>query len=288
MVNLPSDPNFLSTAALSVQDDDSAALADPDYQSSHAHLDPLDGSLGPFFISCVLVIVVVLAISSVFWGVHRRTRLRTARGHCAKTVSLPLHSSAASGLTVPPNRPRIRSPIHRLKLLRSDTQNSTSSTVPLFGDPSDPAAQLDIPKIVFSRPSPLPGCASSPSLTTSSRPTTASRESLQIPGAKWQRVRPAPLIQFGSRYSAAPPLGSRQPVHIQAKIHGGPKLGSFGVFKGKTHAKGTPKKKKARSSAGKENLPMQSQASNLPGNRKREIFGSRYVFDYVRGVSYPP
>ena len=263
MVKLPDGLRLQSSRAeptpLAIRDDQTSA--DP---------DPLNGSLGPFLVSCVLIIIIILAVSFVFWGVHRRSRfqIRTSQHyHAAVSVGTGV-SVAASELKAPPSRLRIRSPIQRLRLLRSSSQNSTSSTIPLFAGPHDPAAPVDIPEIVCSHPSPSSSYVTSPSLTTTTAPAVASQDGLQVPLPRWMPVRPArpaPLIQLEPRYLDQP-LGNRQPPKYQAKVHTGSKL-PFG----------SGRKSKTRGPAGKENaLPSMGE---IPARviRKIAVLGSRYA-----------
>jgi hypothetical protein len=293
MVKLPISPRYQLSAvtptSLSIRD--AQPLPQPDLQSSRAQPDPLDGSLGPFLVSCALVTIVILVICSVFWAIHRRSRLQaqTIR-HAGRTVVsietanfslFPLASNAASSdLMAPPSRLRIRSPIQRLRLLRTSSQDNTGGTIPLFADVPElsHARANGIPEIVLSHPSPaVSDYAASPSLTTSSAPSVASLDNLQIPHARWVSVRPAPLIQLGPTYNRQP-LENRQPSpKLYAKINSVTKseLKLVEASKGRVAAKGASKKAKGNSSTGKENMLLQSQPSTR-NSRKRDIFGSRY------------
>lgn len=223
--------------------------------------DPLDGSLGPFLVSCAVVFVVILGICSVLWGVHRRTILHAQRLHSPVTVekdgtTCPSPCDLSTDLKPPPNRLRIRSPIQRLRLLRSSSQNGSASTIPIWTSSSGPSATGLIPDIVVSRASPI--FPVSPSLTTSSAPSISSFGSLEVPGT----VR-APLVQCHP-----PPRQSifnRQPQKLQAKISSPTKGGRLPLGHGK---------KSKKSSVDKENQVPQVDAKP---KRTKEVFGSRSV-----------
>lgn len=263
-------------------------------QELHRHTDPLDGSLGPFIVSCVLVLVVILAVASVFWGVHRRTRLRlrTQQGTVLSTES---HVSLLSAgvLQRPPSRLRIRSPIQRLRLLRG-AESDGPAALPLWHSPPKitmPAHAL--PEIVLSRPSPMSRAPVSPSLTTCAPPGVFSVGSLRVPqgGAKAtlspQKPKPKPLIQLvpPPRHSSQPspprralapkPLPSspaqpqfqRQPLAVHKQVK---QIKTCSPAKKASPGK-SPKKTKM-TILGKENQRPHMQVKM---NRTRKIFGSR-------------
>lgn len=222
--------------------------------------DPLDGSLGPFLVSCAVVFVVILGICSVLWGVHRRTilhaRLRSSVTAEKDGTACPSHCDLTADLKPPPNRLRIRSPIQRLRLLRSSSHNGSASTIPIWTSSSGPSAAGLIPDIVVSRASPI--FPVSPSLTTSSAPNISSFGSLEVPGT----VR-APLVQCHP-----PPRQSvfnRQPQKLQAKISSPTKGGRLPLGHGK---------KSKKSSVDKENQVPQVDAKP---KRTKEAFSSRSV-----------
>ncbi|GJE86409.1 hypothetical protein PsYK624_024890 [Phanerochaete sordida] len=195
-------------------------------QALHSHVDPLDGSLGPFLASCVLVLIVLLAVASVFYGVHRRTRLRLA---AQLTVpSADSHRGLLSDVQLPPTRLRIRTPLARLRILRG------GATLPLWHSPpqtrmAGPGASL--PSIVLSRPSPVPRPPVSPSLTTFAPAPLPAAGSLRVPLDRWnrtsgaQKTKPKPLVQLDlppdqqfplslrtTHLAAVPPAGLQTPT----------------------------------------------------------------------------
>ncbi|EKM56980.1 uncharacterized protein PHACADRAFT_208148 [Phanerochaete carnosa HHB-10118-sp] len=280
MLSVPSAIHLQSSiaapTAMSKRDDASLSAG----QGLHSHTDPLDGSLGPFLATCALIFVVVLAVASVFWGVHRRTRLRILP---QQTSDVPTAESRLSllsvdpGMTLPPNRLRIRSPIQRLRLLRD-----SSSTIPLWHSPPKTATPgFAVPDIVLSRPSPMPHSPVSPSLTTFAPPSTISVDSLRVPAARCTAAKhspkptppvslvppsdatsqPQPQPQFPLR-PRTQPLAAHQPLK-QIKAGSPAKKAS--------PAK-SPKRVRKAGILGKENQRPQAQTK---ANHTRKIFGSR-------------
>ena len=224
--------------------------------------DPLNGSLGPFLASCALVFVVILVIIYVVWSVHRRVGTRMAHtrsSHAVEEVPSLNPRSLVASLTFPPDRLRIRSPIQRLRLLRSSSANHSSSTIPLWTAPATPSPRLGAPDIVLSRASPI--LPVSPSLTTSCAPSIASVGKLEVPGAKR-----APLVRVQStdNYGSS----SRKALKLQAKI-------SSPAKKDKLPSGNSSKVKKVRFLADKENQIPQMDARP---KRAKRTFGSRLVF----------
>ena len=253
-------------------------------QDLHSQIDPLDGSLGPFLASCALILIVIVTVTSVFWGVHRRTRLHVSSQPALGLPTADSHFSLFSAnpsVKLPPSRLHIRSPIQRLRLLRGPS-NDSGSTIPLWISPPKTATPgLVVPEIVLSHPSPLSRSPTSPSLTTFAPPNTVSAGSLQVPGARRPAKRPpkpTSLIQLissprSSQHQPRPqhqskPLAPRQPPTPHAKTRSPTKKGS--------PAK-SPRKARKSATLGKENQPLQMQ---VKANRTRNIFGARYLFHY--------
>ncbi|PSR76200.1 hypothetical protein PHLCEN_2v8623 [Hermanssonia centrifuga] len=236
----------------------------PDAETAAKLQDPLDGSLGLYLFMSFLVLILVLGVATIVWRVHLHSR-PVARFQVTRSMpndsdlylpsfrpSSSESSTTKSEFMLSPNLSSIRAPIQRLKALRSSPPSNTPPThsIPNWTVSGTAAAPV-VPSIVISCCSPVI-VSNDPVF-----PTTASTDSLQVPGCGlWKAPRPkTPLVQLDGLPSNGDALSQAMQVLVdrQPPPRVLPKKPQHGKRSGRAARKG------------KENAPPnQENSTNKP------------------------